>query len=394
MAGQAQNRCCRDMRPDVNLQFRRSRYRRGDNPVNTTRCFVISPIGEAGSSTRIRSDQILSYIIRPVATKCGYDVKRGDEIIESGYITTQVIERILNDELVIADLTERNPNVYYELAVRHAAGKPIIQLIQKGEALPFDVAGTRTIEVDHRDLDSVEHAKKTLAQFIEAFETAPPGRIESPISLALNLEWLRESRDPQQAGLADIVERMAGIHGAVVSIQTSMNNDFAHRFDKLLGIVSDLKGSIGKGSATAAKSELSDSIESLRARLVAAVSTILDEIQEQHIALAKKIQSVFEEQSETAADAVERSFAEQLAIIMPDDINLNLLLSRLVDLFMHGMKSMGTYQQMNVTEKTEASTHAIRAGIKKSIEDVFSGIDKIERQVIALPLPSSDSPTP
>ena len=49
-------------------------------------------------------------------------------------------------------------NVYYELAVRHATRKPVIQLMQKGEPLPFDVAGTRTIIVDHRDLDSAEDA--------------------------------------------------------------------------------------------------------------------------------------------------------------------------------------------------------------------------------------------
>ena len=361
--------------------------------MNRKRCFVIAPIGEEGSSTRIRSNQILSHIIRPVATKFGFDVIRADEIAEPGIISTQVLERVVNDPLVIADLTERNPNVYYELAVRHATRKPVIQLMQKGEPLPFDVAGTRTIVVDHKDLDSVEDAKKQLARYIENVESASPGGVDSPISLALDLQTLRESSDPQQASIADIVERMTGVHGAVLSIQSFMDSRLTHRLDQLLRIIVDLKDHVGKDGTAGAVSKLSESIESLRTRLVKAVSSILDEIQEQHSELAKKIQSVFEEQSQTATGIVQRSFADEIAVAMPDDTNRDRLLKRLVEVFMHGMASMGTYQHINVTEQTEASTHAIRERINKSIEEVFHGIDKIEEQVSALPLLSPEDTT-
>lgn len=115
-------------------------------------CFVIAPIGELDSDTRKRSDQILKHIIKPAVSSCGYKAIRADEIDKPGIITSQVIQRVVNDPLVIADLTERNPNVFYELAIRHAIRKPLVQLIQKGERIPFDVAGTRTIQVDHTDL--------------------------------------------------------------------------------------------------------------------------------------------------------------------------------------------------------------------------------------------------
>lgn len=188
--------------------------------MNRKRCFVIAPIGEEGSSTRKRSDQILSHVIRTVAGKFGFDVTRSDEIAEPGIISTQVLERVINDPLVIADLTDRNPNVYYELAVRHATRKPIIQLMQKGESLPFDVAGTRTIVIDHKDLDSVEDAKKLLTRYIENLESAATFGVDSPISLALDLQALRGSDDPQQASLADIAERMTGVQGSILSIQS------------------------------------------------------------------------------------------------------------------------------------------------------------------------------
>jgi hypothetical protein len=47
----------------------------------------------------------------------------------------------MNDPLAIADLSDPNPNVFYELAIRQAIGKPLVQIIQKDEKIPFDVMG-------------------------------------------------------------------------------------------------------------------------------------------------------------------------------------------------------------------------------------------------------------
>jgi hypothetical protein len=92
-------------------------------------CFVIAPIGEDGSETRKRSDQILDHIIKPAVTECGYTAVRADKIEKPGVITSQVIQHVVEDDLIVADLTERNPNVFYELAVRHATrrqGEPLV----------------------------------------------------------------------------------------------------------------------------------------------------------------------------------------------------------------------------------------------------------------------------
>ena len=97
------------------------------------RCFVIAPIGEASTPTRERSDKILKHIIKPVVQAAGYIVKRADEIDHPGMITSQIIAHIINDDLVIADLTDQNPNVFYELAIRHAIHKPFIHLSQNNQ---------------------------------------------------------------------------------------------------------------------------------------------------------------------------------------------------------------------------------------------------------------------
>lgn len=167
-------------------------------------CFVISPIGEEHSDTRRRADQVLKHLIRPAVEFCGYKAVRADEIDKPGLITSQVIQCVANDELVIADLTETNPNVFYELAVRHAIRKPLIQIIQKGERIPFDVGGMRTIHFDHQDLDSVAEAKDSIIAQINELETNPD-EIETPISVSIELQKLRQSDDPDDRNYADLL---------------------------------------------------------------------------------------------------------------------------------------------------------------------------------------------
>lgn len=69
----------------------------------------------------------------------GYIITRGDSIEQSGQITSQVIDKLLNVDLVVADITDQNANVFYELAVRHAVRKPFVQMMAENQKLPFDI---------------------------------------------------------------------------------------------------------------------------------------------------------------------------------------------------------------------------------------------------------------
>jgi hypothetical protein len=186
-------------------------------------CFVIAPIGEAESETRKRSDQVLKHVIAPAVLACGYKAVRADQISEPGMITSQVIQHIVDDPLVIADLTDRNPNVFYELAIRHAIRKPLVQLIKKGEQIPFDVAGTRTIHVDHHDLDSVEEAKKEITAQIQALEK-DSSKLETPISVSLDLQMLRQSDNPEQRSLADLLSVITELRSSVSGIEKKLEH--------------------------------------------------------------------------------------------------------------------------------------------------------------------------
>lgn len=186
-------------------------------------CFVIAPIGEPGTEVRRRSDQILKHIVTPAVSECGYKALSADHICEPGIITTQVIQHIVEDPLVIADLTGRNPNVFYELAVRHATQKPLVQLIKKGETIPFDVAGTRTIHVDHQDLDSVEEAKREIVKQIRAVEKDSK-LVDTLISVAIDLQVLRQSENPEERSLADLVSVIAEMRASMAGIEKRLDD--------------------------------------------------------------------------------------------------------------------------------------------------------------------------
>lgn len=111
-------------------------------------CFYITPIGAEGTEQRMHSDLFLGSIVEPALEEFGLEVVRGDRIEETGMITRQEIQYVMKSRLVIADLSFHNPNVFYELAIRHVSGLPTVQLIRAFEQVPFDVGQMRTVRID------------------------------------------------------------------------------------------------------------------------------------------------------------------------------------------------------------------------------------------------------
>lgn len=118
-------------------------------------CFYIAPIGDEGSDPRKHSDLFLGSIVEPALEPFQLKVIRADSIDKPGIITRQIIEYIMRSRLVIADLSFHNPNVFYELALRHAVKLPIVQLIRTMDKVPFDVNQMRTIQIDTTDIYSL-----------------------------------------------------------------------------------------------------------------------------------------------------------------------------------------------------------------------------------------------
>ena len=100
--------------------------------------FFICPLKERGSSVRRRSEFVENEIIIN-AIGDDFEVRNADEIPGRNLITEAIVHNLKTADLVIADLTDLNSNVFYELGIRHHTGKPTILFAAAGTELPFDI---------------------------------------------------------------------------------------------------------------------------------------------------------------------------------------------------------------------------------------------------------------
>lgn len=157
--------------------------------------FVISQIGDKGSNERKRADEIYEFVVEPVAIRHGLAVKRSDLDPTPGTITTQIIKGIINAKVVIADLTGRNPNVFFELGVAQSFAKPLVLLVKDPNMLPFDVKGERTIVVGDGEVLGVSDAKSASESLIESLkivleEGYQPASLVTEVASARSLDAL------------------------------------------------------------------------------------------------------------------------------------------------------------------------------------------------------------
>lgn len=90
-------------------------------------------------------DGLFEDAIMPVAKTAGIHVEKADDTYGPGFVISDIMRRIDESDIVIADITPNNPNVFYEVGYAHAIKKPVILLAEKGKALPFDVSSYRTL---------------------------------------------------------------------------------------------------------------------------------------------------------------------------------------------------------------------------------------------------------
>ena len=136
-------------------------------------CFIITPIGEPGSEIRRHIDGVVQGIKDAIGDQ--FDVTVAHEMHDIGSISRQVLEQIYTCDLAIANLTNLNPNVMYELAFRHAVGRPVIVIAEMGTPLPFDVKDERvsTYINDYSGIKALGETLRICVIGIDFEDTAP-----------------------------------------------------------------------------------------------------------------------------------------------------------------------------------------------------------------------------
>jgi TIR domain len=110
------------------------------NPASETcTCFVIMPFGNR------LLNEVFEDIVRPTVDRCDLHCKRGDDIFGPNIIVEDILESIRQARVVMADLTTRNANVFYEVGLCHAMDKKVLLIAQSMDDVPFDLRHHRVL---------------------------------------------------------------------------------------------------------------------------------------------------------------------------------------------------------------------------------------------------------
>lgn len=205
--------------------------------ANKDKCFIITPIGDDTDPIRRHIEGIIDAALRP-ALEDKYDLVVAHRISEPGSITKQIITEIYSAKLVVANLTNRNPNVMYELALRHSLGKPVIMIAEKGTPLPSDIVMERTIFYQN-DARGVIELRESIAA---AEKEIDYDKTESPIYNVLHdvlkdrqiIEFsesqsISQENDGNATVLKYILQKLTNLEDAVQTSRPLMQNAESRR---------------------------------------------------------------------------------------------------------------------------------------------------------------------
>lgn len=123
-------------------------------------CFVLMPFAD-------KYLEVYEQVYKPVCESNGIKCWRVDEISLPGSITRDIVQGIIDADIIIADLTSKNSNVFYELGIAHSVGNKTIMTCQSTADVPFDIANYRVILYDQTITGSKALAKKLSAAIKE-----------------------------------------------------------------------------------------------------------------------------------------------------------------------------------------------------------------------------------
>lgn len=186
-------------------------------------CFVVCPIGNEGSEIRKQADILFDHVIEPACDKFNFNPIRADKIATTGLITNKVIKNLRDAEIVVADLTGHNPNVFYELGVRHALNKHVILIKNQKDKRPFDIQSINII--DYLSLDDPKEMQKLKNNVIKHIESIlnEPEEVDLPFITILGEHSQIESL---------CLSKIEDVFGQIKGLKEYLYNNFSCDIDE------------------------------------------------------------------------------------------------------------------------------------------------------------------
>jgi hypothetical protein len=133
-------------------------------------CFLLMPFGGW-------FDKYYNAIYSPAVSDAGFEPVRADDLFSSGMVVKQVWDQIKKAKVLLAELTDKNPNVFYELGLAHAIGRPVVIVTANMDDVPFDLRHLRVIKYDNREPDWSEKLKRDITTYLKNTKAEPSGSI-------------------------------------------------------------------------------------------------------------------------------------------------------------------------------------------------------------------------
>jgi len=148
------------------------------------KCFVIMPISDQEGYDKGHFTRVYQHLIKPACESAGFIAIRADDEIKTNYIVIDIIKKILDSDIVICDLSAKNPNVMYELGIRQAFNKKSILIKDQKTSRIFDIQGLRTIDYDENlRIDEVQKGITVISQTLKETYQSNENEINSLIQL-------------------------------------------------------------------------------------------------------------------------------------------------------------------------------------------------------------------
>ena len=125
-------------------------------------------------------DKYYQDIYVPAIKQAGFEPIRADELFSTGSVVEQIWEQIEKSKIMLADLSGKNPNVFYELGLAHAARKPVVFTSSHLDDVPFDLRHLRVIAYDIREPDWGAHLMQKVADYLRNAAKEPDKSIPHP----------------------------------------------------------------------------------------------------------------------------------------------------------------------------------------------------------------------
>lgn len=192
-------------------------------------CFVIMPISDPDGYESGHFQRVYDYLIKPACEKAGFKPIRADENTSSNHIIIEILKQILDADMAICDLSSRNANVFYELAIRHAFDKPVTLIKdEKITRSPFDIQTLRYISYDSKlRVDQTEKAVPQIAQSLSSTYKDKTEKTDSVVYL-LGIQPAQTVKTEISNETSLILETMQALTNKMNALQNTVgSNRFA-----------------------------------------------------------------------------------------------------------------------------------------------------------------------